>query len=759
MTAALVLGPALVAPAASAAAVDCATVDRAVQVTADCIDPLYANPVVDSVTDETTPIPNHHVSGHFEGTNIQFNIHLHSLENKVQWQGRFFQSVYPIAFTADENTARVSDRNLGFALSSGGYAVAAGNGQVSVGYRHAAAAAKFARQVAAEYYGSDSPIFGYLFGGSGGSLQTVGAAENTQAVWQGFVPTIQAVQQPTSYNFLGRAAASLILSDQALSIRAALVPGGSGDPYATLDEAQRAMFAEVTALGIPLKGWEYPDYLLGNTSASGISTEAPLSADPTYVDDFWNTAGYLGTEQSPLGERVREKLAQRGDTLSNRWDIANKFYYRYQLPAEDDGWVGLDQFRAEDGTPLYPQRSVAATISTAASGNAKFDGSISGKLIAVSDLYDTDALPWHTDWYRKQVEASLGSIGAEENYRVYFQDHADHQGPPVPGDERSKHLVDPFGGVEQALRDVAAWAEDGVTPPDSTQYSVENAQIVVADNASERHGVQPTVELTANGDQLAAASVGQPVAFKARVTAPAGTGSIVSAEWDFDGDGVFTDAPLDEIASETTIEAAPVFDTPGTFLVALRVTSVRDGDPTAQFARIQNLDRVQVVVTADCATAGPEACGPITAGTPAIGGDIRVGSVLTVAPGSWDPTDVALSYQWLADGEPIAGATGETFDVTAAQLGARLSVTVTGTKEGFTSASATTAETAAVVAAAPSTSPPVASPPAADPSVTDTSKLAKTGVEVPLTAAGIALALLAVGAFALVRSRRARKHA
>ncbi|WP_331949506.1 hypothetical protein [Pengzhenrongella sp.] len=568
------------------------------QVTADCLDPTYATPVIDSQTDETAPTPHHRVRGHFKDTNIQFTIYLHSQENKAQWKGRFFQYTYPIVFPGAQDTSMADDRAIGFALSSGGYAVQAGNKSVALGYRHAAAAAKFAKTVAAEYYASDRPIYGYLYGPSGGSLQTVGAAENTTGVWEGFVPLVQAVPQPTSYNFLGRAAAQLILGDKDDQIRAALLPGGSGDPYAGLDEAERAMLKEVHALGIPWKGWEYPDYLLGRTEwqSGGLNQSAPLANDPTYVNDFWNTEGYLGTENSALGERVRAKLAGAGDTVANRWNIANRFYYRYLVPAASEGWIGLDQFRKADGTPLYPQRPVSAPpLSAAVSGYTPFDGSVNGKVIAVSNLYDTDALPLHTDWYRQRVEASLGSAAAD-TYRVYFNDHADHQDAPVAG-ERAKHLVNWYGMAEQALRDVAAWVEDGVTPPASTRYQVNDAQIVVPDNAAARRGIQPTVDLTAQSKKIASTRVGQAVTLKAKAQVPPGAGEIVKAEWDVDGDGVYTDAPLTRTGNVVTLQTTATFDQPGTYLVALRVSSERDGDPTARFALAQNLDRVQVVVT------------------------------------------------------------------------------------------------------------------------------------------------------------------
>jgi len=596
---ALLLGSGLTtAGPALAASSNCVTVGGAMQITPDCIDPTYTKPVIDSETDETVPVPHHRVRGHFEGTNIQFTIYLHAQEDKARWEGRFFQYTYPVPFAPVVDTSGADDRAIGFALSSGGYAVHAGNKSVSLGYRHSAAAAKFAETVAARYYGTNRPIFGYLYGPSGGSFQTVGAAENTTGVWQGFVPLVQGVPTPTAYNFLGRAAAQLILGGKADQIRSALLPGGSGDPYAGLDPAEQSMLKELHALGVPWQGWEYPDYLLGRSEwqADGLNQSAALSYDPTYVNDFWNTNGYLGTEESPLGERVRAELAKAGDTTANRWNIANRFYYRYQVPAASAGWVGLDQFRNPDGTPLYPQRPVKAPdFGGAVSGNAAFDGSVNGKVIAVSNLSDVDALPLHTDWYRKRVETSLGAAAAD-TYRVYFNDNADHQDAPVSG-ERAKHLVNWYGMAEQALRDVAAWAERGVTPPASTKYQVKDGQVVVPDNAAARRGIQPTIDLTIEGKKLVTTQAGQPVTLMAKAQVPPGTGEIVKAEWDLDGDGKYTSAPISKTGSVITLQSTTTFDQPGTYLVALRVSSERSGDPMARFALAQNLDRVQVVVT------------------------------------------------------------------------------------------------------------------------------------------------------------------
>jgi hypothetical protein len=591
--------PLLIAAPAAAEPAECSTdVGGAVQVTAECTDATYAHPVIDSETDETTPVAHHRVSGHFGGTNIEFNIYLHSQADKSAWDGRFFQFTYPTTFTPGTNTSWATDRAIGFALASGGYAVQAGNDFLSLGYRHAAAAAKFAERVAADYYDSDRQIFGYLYGPSGGSFQTVGAAENTEGVWQGFVPMVQAVPAPNSYNFNGRAAAELILADKAADIRDALMPGGSGDPYATLDEAERTMLTEVHLLGIPWQGWENPEYLLGydpNYFGTGLDSDSPLAYDPTYVDDFWGADGYLGVEDSPLGERVRAELAEMGDTVGHRWNIAKRFAYRYQLPEVGQGWIALDQFRNEDGTPMYPQRPVGEpAFSGAVSGNTAFDGSVNGKVIVVSNLYDVDALPLHADWYRKQVEKSLGTA-SPDSYRIYINDHADHQEGDV-AKERTASLINWWGLTEQALRDVARWAEDGVPAPASTKYEIKDAQVVVSSDADVRGGLQPSAALTIKDSDRADVETGQQVTLDLAADVPDGLGEIVKTSFDYLGTGDFEDAPFGVPANEVSTSATHTYTVAGTFFAGARIAADREGDVGDSYAQMLNLDRARVVV-------------------------------------------------------------------------------------------------------------------------------------------------------------------
>lgn len=82
---------------------------------------------------------------------------------------------------------------------------------------------------------------------------------------------------------------------------------------------------------------------------------------------------------------------------------------------------------------------------------------------------------------------------------------------------------------------------------------------------------------------------------------------------------------------------------------------------------------------------------------PLIEGAVEVGSTVRASTGTWAPDPVGLSYQWLRDGSPIAGAVAAEYLIVAVDIGARLSVRVTGSKEGFSNATVTSAQTEAVV--------------------------------------------------------------
>ena len=116
------------------------------------------------------------------------------------------------------------------------------------------------------------------------------------------------------------------------------------------------------------------------------------------------------------------------------------------------------------------------------------------------------------------------------------------------------------------------------------------------------------------------------------------------------------------------------------------------------------------------ATSAPSApiapAGPAVTVDPTITGTPRHGATLTAHPGTWTGTPaVTFTYQWRrcnADGtacQDMPAATGSTYDLTAADIGASIRVVVTATNAGGT-ASATTAALGPVLATAPTSATP-----------------------------------------------------
>ncbi|KGN32414.1 hypothetical protein N798_07485 [Knoellia flava TL1] len=102
-------------------------------------------------------------------------------------------------------------------------------------------------------------------------------------------------------------------------------------------------------------------------------------------------------------------------------------------------------------------------------------------------------------------------------------------------------------------------------------------------------------------------------------------------------------------------------------------------------------------------TITPSAPSILSVVTPTVTGGSKPGYVKTANAGSWGPSPVALSYRWSrvsATGvvTPIRGATNAKYRVSTADVGYRLTVTVTGTKTGYSTASRTSASTSFVTA-------------------------------------------------------------
>lgn len=88
---------------------------------------------------------------------------------------------------------------------------------------------------------------------------------------------------------------------------------------------------------------------------------------------------------------------------------------------------------------------------------------------------------------------------------------------------------------------------------------------------------------------------------------------------------------------------------------------------------------------------GTTPAAPVATTLPSVSGAAKVGRTLTAEPGSWTLDGLTYRYQWLRDGQPIAGVDGRTYTATAPDLGKRLAITVTASKAGVPDGSATSA--------------------------------------------------------------------
>jgi PKD domain len=636
-------------------------------VTDDWQDPIFDLPYteVDELRDD--PVPHRYVHGGFQGTKARFSFYF---PPKQQYQGRFFHNTYPLAAISDiapfPIAFAVSTGDLPFTLDSGAYYVQTNNGGAFsrqsadpsvAAYRVNAAAAKYSRIVAARLYGQHRP-YGYLYGGSGGAYQTIGGAEHTQGVWDGFMPYVLGCNSATPSNWTPRMHALRVLRrrDKFPAIMDAINPGGSGDIYAGLNLEERSALEEATRMGFPPRGW-YAYETQGSGYFADIQGVVP-SLDPSYVDDFWSKPGYLGTNPSSTIRQDRwqhETVIHRaigglrfevgsvpnqtiddahlvllsgaatgrsfaiaaangreitlanvsdaaavaairpGDSvrLDNAWALALQTYHRHQVPSDltEYGW---NQFRDAAGSPAYPQRDrqMGQYFAVAAIGSL-LSGRIHGKTLLVQSLMDIDSFAWFADWYRSLVRQNSPAT-FNDDFALWFIDHTQHDNPHTA--VASAHTVSLTGALQRGLRDLAQWVEQG-RKPSETAYRVVDAQVLVADSVTERQGVQPVIELKANGTARAQIKVGESVTFTGHVNVPDGAGQVIAAEWDFEGGGKFADAAgIGDTAQSVHLTAKHTYTKAGTFFAGLRAASQREGDLRSHHCRVLNLARVRVVV-------------------------------------------------------------------------------------------------------------------------------------------------------------------
>lgn len=291
---------------------------------------------------------------------------------------------------------------------------------------------------------------------------------------------------------------------------------------------------------------------------------------------------------------LRFRGVEVGDTvhLDNHAFLAFCYAYRHHI-SEDP----LNDFLRVDGQPIYPQHGVP--VQSPLMG-VPYSGQYEGKLLWVHHTHDASLWPPQGVIYKRAVEEAQGPEKAREKFRLQWTQNAEHVPPMLlptnPKRATTTWLIDYMPVIEQGLVDLAAWVEQGVAPAETT-YEFSDGKVTLPRSAKARGGVQPVVEVTANGALRTDAKVGESVTLTAHAEAPAGAGTFTQAQWDLDASGAF--ALKAEVApgqTELTLSTIVTFDKPGVYFVTCRVRLNRDGDPTAR-RQLENLASARVIVT------------------------------------------------------------------------------------------------------------------------------------------------------------------
>jgi hypothetical protein len=230
-----------------------------------------------------------------------------------------------------------------------------------------------------------------------------------------------------------------------------------------------------------------------------------------------------------------------------------------------------------------------------------YSGQYTGKLMWVHHTHDSSLWPPQGIIYRDAVAHAQGDDGAAERFRIRWIENAEH-GPAmmVPSQSNrasSTWLVDYLPHIEQSLQDLIDWVERDVAPAPTNFDWVDN-KVILPTDAAERGGIQPVIAVTANGMSVTEVGVGESVELAMHAAVAPGAGTIIRAEWDFDGRGSFpfTHSEVDGKSATVELKTTHSFDRPGVYFVTGRVHSHREGDLKATSRVIPNVAQARVVV-------------------------------------------------------------------------------------------------------------------------------------------------------------------
>lgn len=315
-------------------------------------DTYFGAPYIDRDELREMPRPHRNVHGGFVGTDTRFTFYFPPAE---LYSGRMFHPLEGAHAGHEETFGGPMGEMLGgLALISrlGGYMIESNSGHIAddidvkggddptlYGHRASIETARFSKHVAAQVYGT-APHHSYVWGGSGGGRRSPLCLEYGSGVYDGALPfmgggeikahgTTERIKGAQVMSFASMFNVQRILKDKMAEVIDAMAPGGSGDPYATLDTHQREELANLYRQGYPVGDEPMIAEPMGQmwlwTSISDLLQEE----GPEYFESFWTKPGYVGHDQpdNVLGDLIDvtlpvKRVIRARDIVENPADFA-----------------------------------------------------------------------------------------------------------------------------------------------------------------------------------------------------------------------------------------------------------------------------------------------------------------------------------------------------------------------------------------------------------------------------------------------------
>ena len=401
--------------------------------------------------DDGKELPFRYMHGGFEGTPVKFSF---CFPMREQYEGRFYQYLSPFPGPEEELASLPVtgiDDKIAFCITHGAYyvesnmgsgAVFTNNADNCLSSRSCGGWGVFWWLLGEEVYGYVHRPYGYVYGGSGGGYRTIACIENTNA-YDGAAPYVIGSPYAIPNCQTTRAFAERILRNKLGQIIDAVDAGGSGDPYAGLNEEEAAALREATLFGYPLKSWFASADL--NDGALPVLAPGVKQMDPAYFEDYWNVPGYMGADPDSSAARERicmdtkvklqyvpgkkaKLLSGKEEAVDTRNGVNDAWKKMISSAGTDtEPWLELEKAPVPaDGCDLYLKGLVMSVKSGAAAGKKVQIGRVEDNRIYLMEGFGMDNIAEVLDLIETGDEVHL-----DNSDYIAIQTYHRHQVPSL----------------------------------------------------------------------------------------------------------------------------------------------------------------------------------------------------------------------------------------------------------------------------------------------------------------------------------------